>query len=108
NDKQDDQRVKGRPITPEPSKCSWWGIRPGYRRNCARIVIRDRLYNCNKSVPTFGNGFYIPWCVGIIAERGPKLLDTGIQSVFEVDESMAVPNILLELIPRHNPARGGQ
>ena len=56
----------------------------------------------NKTVAQTWQRLDIAWFIGGIAERSPKLFNRIVESVFEINESIGRPELLLDFVPSHN------
>jgi hypothetical protein len=57
------------------------------------------FYGKKEAVPAAREGFDEVWMRSIISQRGPNLVDSEIDAAFEIDEGIASPDVLMNLVP---------
>ena len=55
-----------------------------------------------------GNRFDVERIVGVVAKRAPDLLDAFVDALFKVDERVAAPKLLLNLIASYDLSRAAR
>src|ERR1700693_1820841 len=66
------------------------------RRRCGKLLVNGR----DESVATTRHSFHKSGILRSIPQRVPHLADGAVDCVVEIDKSVAVPELLLDLFPR--------
>ena len=61
-----------------------------------------RPYRRKEAVAVPGNGLYVKGIVGVVPKRAPDLLNAFVDALFKVDECVAAPELLLNLVASYD------